>query len=413
MGKIICILNGTCLKLIVLTTLLLLSGINMKAQSNGGNTKTYAKGDINEDGYVDAADVVALVEIIMKGEGTGNVDDEDPDSDPQVDVYIDEEQKKNMLAGIASTLCDFKRISNNVDKWYTGIEKNTEFEAPVSPSSQVLYNFWASPYTLIARSLTLQANAEESNLNSLLSLCDIIDALAYEELTTYFGDVPYRTKDDDPFSGIPKQSISVIITNLITRLSQTITYADDRKGGQISGTTGVDYFANPTSDLASLILAELYISNGNYQSALPLLAGIINSRRYSIEEIKTRSSLNSSDIIFSLTSFDAVETVFRTYTDVLLLKAECDYMTGNSSSAKQLTDYIISNKGIDVSETNIAKAIAAIRKILYEQTNGYYAYLKRSGLAKEILGLEDYQLLLPIPSNEIMFNPYITQNPGY
>lgn len=97
MGKIICILNGTCLKLIVLTTLLLLSGINMKAQSNGGNTKTYAKGDINEDGYVDAADVVALVEIIMKGEGTGNVDDEDPDSDPQVDVYIDEEQKKICL----------------------------------------------------------------------------------------------------------------------------------------------------------------------------------------------------------------------------------------------------------------------------------------------------------------------------
>ena len=88
-------------------------------------------------------------------------------------------------------------------------------------------------------------------------------------------------------------------------------------------------------------------------------------------------------------------------------------MTWNSSSAKQLTDYIISNKGIDVSETNIAKAIAAIRKILYEHTNGYYAYLKRSGLAKEILGLEDYQLLLPIPSNEIMFNPYITQNPGY
>lgn len=336
-----------------------------------------------------------------------------PAPSPQSEVYIDENRKNNILAGMASTLCDFKRFSNNVGKWYTGIENNSEFAAPVSPSSQILYNYWASPYTLTSQSLIMQAFAEESNLNSLLTLSDIIDALAYEELTTYFGDVPYRTKDDDPFSGIPKQSSSVIIANLITRLSQTLTYADDRKRGQISGTTGVDDFANPTSDLASLILAELHISNGNYQSALPLLAGIISSGCYTIEGTQTRSSLNSGEIIFSLINSDAIETIFRTYTDVLLLKAECDYMTGNSSSAKQLTDYIVSTKGIDVSETNIAKVIATLRKKLYEQTNGYFAYLKRSGLAKEILGLEDYQLLLPIPSNEIMLNPYITQNPGY
>lgn len=29
------------------------------------------------------------------------------------------------------------------------------------------------------------------------------------------------------------------------------------------------------------------------------------------------------------------------------------------------------------------------------------------------LGLEKYQLLLPIPQNEIMVNPKLTQNPGY
>jgi hypothetical protein len=599
MKKLYSIPKGTCLKFIILTGLLL-SGISIKAQSNGGDTKTYAKGDINEDGYVNATDVVALVEIIMNGNGKEDSGDENPVYYPDVVknqyktlfvqkfgmpspnqrwgfnfnvtgstsatsfrviaedlvsndfdfndvvfdveendgkmkvtvqaigttvamrifghevhdlfgvakdvmvnvgpksyklspvsfeveadfgevfvqtnvrkdllvqlwalagdptamiavntnyewcneeqsisnkysdfcswvqgsaqefyssaqstqsvVYIDEDRKNKILAGMASTLCDFKSISNNVEKWYTGIENNSDFVAPVSPSSQILYNYWASPYTLTSRSLTMQAFAEESNQNSLLTLCDIIDALAYVELTTYFGDIPYRTKDDDPFSGIPKQSTTVIITNLITRLSQTLTYADERKGGQISGTTGLDYFANPTSDLASLILAELHISNGNYQSALPLLAGIISSGRYSIEGKQTRSGLNSNEIIFSLINNDAVETIFRTYTDVLLLKAECDYMTGNSSSAKQLTDYIISNKGIDVSETNIAKAIAAIRRKLYEQTNGYFHYLKRSGLAKEILGLEDYQLLLPIPSNEILFNPYVTQNPGY
>jgi len=336
-----------------------------------------------------------------------------PAPNSQVDVYIDDDWKNNMLSGIASTLCDFKRISNNVDKWYTGIESNSEFEVPVSPSNQILYNFWVSPYTLIARNLTMQSYAEESCQYPILTLCDIVDALAYEDLTTFFGDVPYRTKDDDPFSGLPRLSTSDIINNLIARLSQSLSYADDRKGGEISGTTGLDYFANPTSDLASLILAELYMSKGNYQSAVPLLAGIINSGRYSIEGSPTRSALNSSEILFSLTNSEAVETIFRTFTDVLLLKAECDYMIGNSSSANDLIDQIIIAKGIDVSETNQLKKIAVIRNMLFEQTNGYFAYLKRSGLAKELLGLDDYQLLLPIPLSELNMNLYMTQNPGY
>jgi hypothetical protein len=50
--------------IITLTALLMLGGISAMAQ--GSNPK----GDINEDGVVNAADVVALVNIIMNGEGT-------------------------------------------------------------------------------------------------------------------------------------------------------------------------------------------------------------------------------------------------------------------------------------------------------------------------------------------------------
>ena len=44
---------------------------------------------------------------------------------------------------------------------------------------------------------------------------------------------------------------------------------------------------------------------------------------------------------------------------------------------------------------------------------GYWAALKRLGVAKDKVGCEDYQLLLPIPQQEIIYNPNITQNPGY
>ena len=64
-------------QIITLISLLILFGICSQAQvRNPVHTRTEAatikKGDINEDGKVDAADVVALVEIIMKGDGNNS-----------------------------------------------------------------------------------------------------------------------------------------------------------------------------------------------------------------------------------------------------------------------------------------------------------------------------------------------------
>ena len=44
---------------------------------------------------------------------------------------------------------------------------------------------------------------------------------------------------------------------------------------------------------------------------------------------------------------------------------------------------------------------------------GYWAALKRMGKAQEVTGCFDYELLMPIPSMDIMLNPNMTQNPGY
>lgn len=335
------------------------------------------------------------------------------DSSPTPQISEEDYPKKNIMTGIAYLLTEFNDYAKNVEKWYTGIEDNTDFKAPVNPSNRILYEFWASPYSLINRNLNLRNYAEMNNENSVLTLCDILDALAYEELTTYFGDVPYRTPDDDPFSGLPRKSVSVIINNLITSLSQSIAYANDSKGNEIITSSNVVNLASPSSDICSLILAELYISKGDYQSAQTLLAKIISSGHYSLYDNYTRSSMNSNEIILLLSGFDSNEAILRTYTDVILLMAECEYQLGNESIATELLSQIVSAKGMTVNETNTANAIANIRRNLQGQTNGYYAYLKRSGLAKGILGIEDYQLLLPIPLEELNYNQYITQNPGY
>lgn len=44
---------------------------------------------------------------------------------------------------------------------------------------------------------------------------------------------------------------------------------------------------------------------------------------------------------------------------------------------------------------------------------GYWAALKRMGKAQSVTGCYDYELLMPIPKNEIGLNQNMTQNPGY
>ena len=44
---------------------------------------------------------------------------------------------------------------------------------------------------------------------------------------------------------------------------------------------------------------------------------------------------------------------------------------------------------------------------------GYWATLKRLGIARQKLRCEEYQLLLPIPDEALMLNPNLVQNPGY
>ena len=84
-------------------------------------------------------------------------------------------------------------------------------------------------------------------------------------------------------------------------------------------------------------------------------------------------------------------------------------MGNNAKASKYISDVGNIN---GISGTNVSvEGIKQLRKSLKLQD--YFAFLKRNGLAIKELGLEKYQLLLPIPQNELMVNPNLTQNPGY
>jgi hypothetical protein len=74
---------------------------------------------------------------------------------------------------------------------------------------------------------------------------------------------------------------------------------------------------------------------------------------------------------------------------------------------------VTTTKGIETTTTETLAAISEVRSMIQIDFGGYFAFLKRTGLAQSTLGLSDYQLLFPIPQEEVMRNPGLTQNPGY
>lgn len=99
-------------------------------------------------------------------------------------------------------------------------------------------------------------------------------------------------------------------------------------------------------------------------------------------------------------------------TEVYLLNAECEYHLGNETSAKSLLAEVTSVKGISVSSNVLTGIKEARAKCLLYDSN-YFAFLKRNNLAISECGILDYQKLFPIPSQELMTNSYMIQNPGY
>ena len=88
-------------------------------------------------------------------------------------------------------------------------------------------------------------------------------------------------------------------------------------------------------------------------------------------------------------------------------------MNGNTTTAEEYIQTVAEAKKLNTTESNIIMKIKEIREQILLHSGTYFAFLKRTGIAKDVCGIEEYQLLFPIPANEIIFNNNMTQNPGY
>lgn len=309
------------------------------------------------------------------------------------------------------------------DAKYTGVFYNEDFKAPLNPNNYDLRELFRNPYQVISMNGQLLRKANESGVDVLNPMCYVTNALMYYELVTLFGGVPYITTEQEAYN-IPRTSADEIFSNLIRNLTSAMDRLSDVKAGYIDNVDGI---AIPPRDLVRVVLADIYMYQGKYAEAKALLNKIVSIERYSLVSNLYNLEPNCSEIVWSQPSYDSQtrasenmdividnnRCIIKTYADVLLSLAECESKLGNESKAKEYLNQVKSAKSIETTSSDVIPAISEVRSKIQIDFGGYFAFLKRTGLAMSALGLEEYQLLFPIPQSEINTNPAMTQNPGY
>lgn len=262
------------------------------------------------------------------------------------------------------------------------------------------------------------ARADKSKLNLFDAQLSVMYALCYYNMVTIWGDVPYTTYEytyeNNPYIARTKES--EILSTLSSSLQTAINTLEEKRNESYKSAN--DLFG-ASKDVARALLAQIYMYQGKYNDALPLLTKIKDNGFYSVTSSE-RKLIQDEETIYglihnvsntrSVASSNNIQVI--SYPEIMLLLAECEGKVGNESTAQSILQDFASKKNITFTSADVPHRIKELRK-LFTNMPGFFAYMKRAGLAESELGLQSYQLLFPIPYQELLCNYNLTQNPGY
>jgi len=400
-----CKLNGNTLEITV-----------SKLEDRSGKVKTISLYD-----YI--GNVVAIVELSQEGR--------------DINISVSEapllgQDGKNVVASIAVSLVQGLRQYNVIEQYYAYNKLIGKVNDYVYPSSSQITNSWSNIYSTNNKLLQLK-KVDESHLNVYGDYCNVLSALYYSNLVYGWDAVPFITDysqvEQIINQGIHRETTANIWTDLKSKLSLAIDNLAEKKNESLKDINGF-FFAS--KDVARVLLANIHMYQGNYTAAKDLLQKVVDNGFYTLDASKNFMASTSTDdidvaesteVIFAL-QYDAGTRAsvtimepgvmpYITLSDVYLSLAECHYELGDSNTAEQNIKKILDVKNISTTETDVLMKIKDVREQILLYSGTYFAFLKRTGLAKTICNIEDYQLLFPIPSNELYTNSQMTQNPGY
>ena len=248
----------------------------------------------------------------------------------------------------------------------------------INASSVIVSETWSFAYHCVNLITTLMSRANDvtgistTEMNRMLAELRGLRAFVYYNIAMLWGNVPMY-----------KEPLSIDDRVIPSNQAEVFQFAYEEITKSIPD-LGSSYNKIAISKDAALMFAAeiaLTLKNGNAKD----LVEKISWSDY-MGEI-TSSSNEEKPVIWALRSADGKKvTLLYTYNHILLYEQE--WMG------------------------NLAKAAAGWEEASFTDY-GYWAALKRLGYAQNVTGCQDYQLLMPIPMNEILVNPTAVQNPGY
>ena len=323
--------------------------------------------------------------------------------------------------GFMESLANAVTLEAQMNYRYTKIINDPSFVAPIRSSESNIHDCWINSYQALNRIASLyRADAMYRAVYS--PYLNVYRDLCYYQMLIWWGGVVVMPNAGFGSCADPSRtSESSILQMLEEELVEAIRNLDEKKC--VAFATNANDALFVSKDVARILLAKVYMYQQKWAAASDLLQKVVDKNIYSMEKVPTKYASESKDLILALMfgigsrasrvnvdgSPEEVVPIMTT-TDVKLLYAECQIHLGNNAKASKYISEVGNINGI--SGTNVSvEGIKQLRKSLKLQD--YFAFLKRNGLAMKELGLEKYQLLLPIPQNEIDMNPNFTQNPGY
>ena len=327
----------------------------------------------------------------------------------------------SLVSDFMRSLSETVTLEAGINYCYTKIINNPRLVAPISSFNENLINYWSNEYSslnLIAylyRADSMYRAVYSPYLNVYRDMC------YYQMLIWWGGVVVVPNAGFESYADPSRTSESSILQMLEEELVEAIRNLDEKKC--VAFATNANDALFVSKDVARILLAKVYMYQQKWAAASNLLQQVVDKNIYSMEKVPTKYTSESKDLILALKvgnesrasrvnvdgSPEEVVPIMTT-TDVKLLYAECEIHLGNNAKSSKYISEVDNVNGISGTSVSV-EGIKQLRKSLKLQD--YFAFLKRNGLAMKELGLEKYQLLLPIPQNGIDMNPNLTQNPGY
>ena len=270
--------------------------------------------------------------------------------------------------------------------------------AQITPSSPWIKTAYDNAYKVINRVNMLLDHKEyilervsdfaEGEGEALFSQAEALRAFTFYNISVLWGDIPLITHSytaDEMLSGdveIVQSTQAEVLDFVRAEVEKAIQSLPERYD---NATETKCYF---TRDAALMLLAEVSLTRGYVELANDALSQIYaNKYNASIPDasaIYNGSIENAQPVIFALALEGHYQPVYtKSHYDLLQKEVQGKTELASEWKGTLCTEY------------------------------GYWAALKRMGVAQSVTGCQDFELLMPFPPEELMYNANLRQNPGY